>query len=68
MDNIYKDGHNWRASPDLWSAESEDSRGQNMDKGHWNVETSSPYMEWNNSSLEKNSKAEPGLERETFSQ
>ena len=31
-----------------------DNTGQNMDKGHWNIERPSPYTPWNNSAVEKN--------------
>ena len=44
-------------------ASSEEYTGQNMDKGQREIETSNPYVPWNNFQLEKNSTA--GIVSET---
>ena len=50
-----------RVSP---KASSEDNIEQN--KGHWNIETQSPYILRNDPPLEKDPTAEPVIETGTF--
>ena len=49
----------------MWSAEckgvSEENTGQNMEKGHWNSKTLSPYIPWHNYPIEKNLTSDPGF-------
>ena len=53
---IQKQRHNWRTSPDLWSAEcrvsAEGTQGRTR-KRHLNIEMPSPYIQWHNTLLEK---------------
>ena len=51
MHQLFKHGHNWRASPDLWPLRIKQGRTRTNEN---KTQKSCPHMPWNNSQLEKN--------------